>query len=133
MKNKYLIFLLLISLVFAISGCSSSSSSTTSSYNTITGNEAKTMMDESSDVIILDVRTEEEFATGHIKGAIVIPDIEITEKAEGILTDKTATILIYCHSGRRAALASADLAELGYTNIYDFGGILDWNYEVVTD
>ena len=103
------------------------------SYQTISSDDAKKMMDEDSAVIILDVRTKDEFDTGHIEGAILIPDDKIEEKAEEILTDKSAVILVYCRSGRRSALASASLAQLGYTNVYDFGGIIDWNYDVVTE
>ena len=103
------------------------------SYQTISSDEAKKMMDEDSAVIILDVRTKDEFDTGHIEGAILIPDDKIEEKAEEILTDKSAVILVYCRSGRRSALASTSLAQLGYTNVYDFGGIIDWNYDLVTE
>lgn len=71
------------------------------------------MMDKDSTITIIDVRTEEEFNTGHIDGAILIPDTDILEKAEETLTDKSGTILVYCRSGRRSALAAADLVELG--------------------
>jgi rhodanese-related sulfurtransferase len=81
--------------------------------------------------IILDVRTPEEYEEGHIEGAILIPDNEITAKAEELLSDKNATILVYCRSGRRSALAAQALSELGYNKIYDFGGIIDWPYDVV--
>ena len=91
------------------------------------------MIDKNSAITILDVRTEEEFNTGHIDGAILIPDTDILEKAEETLTDKSATILVYCRSGRRSALAAADLVELGYSNVYDFGGIIGWNYDIVTE
>jgi rhodanese-related sulfurtransferase len=91
------------------------------------------MMDASEEYILLDVRTQEEFAEGHIEGAILIPDYEIETKAEEQLTDKAATIFLYCRSGRRSALAAEALSNLGYTNIYDFGGIIDWPYEVVTE
>lgn len=80
---------------------------------------------------MLDVRSQEEFDEGHIEGAIVIPDTEIADRAETQLTDKEATILIYCRSGRRSKLAAQALADLGYTNIYEFGGIIDWPYEIV--
>ena len=103
------------------------------SYQTISSDEAKKMMDEDSAVVILDVRTKDDFDTGHIEGAILIPDDKIEEKAEEILTDKSAVILVYCRSGRRSALASASLAQLGYTNVYDFGGIIDWKYDIVTE
>jgi len=90
------------------------------------------MMD-TGDVIVLDVRTEEEFYTGHIRNAILLPDFQIKEKAEGIITDKNQTILIYCRSGRRSVTASKDLIAMGYTKVFDFGGILDWTGEIVGD
>ena len=97
-------------------------------YEQITPAEAKEIMDTEQDYIILDVRTEEEFAEGHIEGAILIPDDEITEKAESILTDKDQQILVYCRSGRRSKNAASLLVELGYTNVKEFGGIIDWPY-----
>lgn len=102
-----------------------------SNYKQITPEEAKTMMDKQEDYILLDVRSQEEFDEGHIEGAIVIPDTEITDRAEAELTDKEATILVYCRSGRRSKLAAQALADLGYTSIYEFGGIIDWPYETV--
>ena len=99
-------------------------------YMNITAQEAKTIMDTEQDYIILDTRTQEEYDEGHIPGAIVISHEEIKEKAEAILTDKNQLILVYCRSGRRSKLASEDLVELGYTNIKEFGGILDWPYEI---
>lgn len=81
--------------------------------------------------MILDVRTDEEYATGHIPGAILIPDYEIGKRAESELTDKSQWILVYCRSGRRSKNASAELASLGYTNIKEFGGINDWQYDIV--
>jgi rhodanese-related sulfurtransferase len=133
MKTRFLTIFFLTVLIFTISGCSSQKSTTTSTYQVITAVQAKEMMDENSDIIILDVRTEDEFATGHIKNAILIPDTDIAEKAESTLTDKSSTILVYCRSGRRSAIASEELSKLGYTNIYDFGGITDWEYDIVTD
>ena len=76
------------------------------------------------------MRTQEEYDEGHIPGAIVISHEEIAEKAEGVLTDKNQLILVYCRSGRRSKLAAEALVELGYTNIKEFGGIIDWPYEV---
>ena len=98
----------------------------------ITAKEAKNIMDHETAYILLDVRTEEEFNEGHIDGAILIPDYEITKKAEDILTDKNQLILVYCRSGRRSKLAADSLATMGYTNIKEFGGIIDWPYGVVT-
>jgi phage shock protein E len=99
----------------------------------ISAEKAKEVMDNSSDLIILDVRTEEEYKSGHIDGAVLIPDYEIETKAEEILEDKNTTILVYCRSGRRSALAAQVLSDLGYTLVYDFGGIIDWPYDVVTE
>ena len=102
-------------------------------YEQITPVEAKALMDSEQEYMILDVRTPEEFAEGHIEGAILIPDYEIGEKAESILTDKDQLILVYCRSGRRSKNAASELATLGYTNIKEFGGIIDWEYGTVTD
>ena len=99
-------------------------------YMNITAQEAKVLMDTEKDYIILDVRTQEEYDQGHIPGAILIPDTEIEDRAEGELTDKDQLILVYCRSGRRSKLAAQSLVELGYTNIREFGGIIDWPYEV---
>lgn len=101
-------------------------------YMQITQDEAKSLMDSEKDYIILDVRTMEEFNESHIDGAILIPDYEINEKAEEILTDKNQLIFVYCRSGRRSKLASAQLAKMGYTNVKEFGGIIDWSYGTVS-
>ena len=99
-------------------------------YVNITAEEAKQIMDGEEGYIILDVRTQEEYDQGHIPGAILIPDTEVKEKAGEVLTDKDQLILVYCRSGRRSKLAAEALVELGYTNIKEFGGIIDWPYEV---
>ena len=111
-------------------GTSTSEEVVMNTYISITGAEAKALMDSEENYIILDVRTQEEFDEGHIAGAILIPDYEIAEKAEDILTEKGQLILVYCRSGRRSKLASEILVELGYTNIKEFGGIIDWPYEI---
>ena len=99
-------------------------------YVNITAEEAKQIMDTEEGYIILDVRTQEEYDEGHIPGAIVISHEEIAEKAEEVLPDKNQLILVYCRSGRRSKIAAEALVELGYTNIKEFGGIIDWPYEV---
>ena len=99
-------------------------------YVNITAEEAKQIMDSEEGYIILDVRTQEEYDQGHVPGAILIPDTEIKDKAEEVLTDKDQRILVYCRSGRRSKIAVEALVELGYTNIKEFGGIIDWPYEV---
>ena len=98
-------------------------------YVNITAEEAKRIMDSEEGFIILDVRTREEYEQGHIPGATQISHEEIAEKAEEVLTDKDQLILVYCRSGRRSKIAAEALVELGYTNIKEFGGILDWPYE----
>ena len=98
-------------------------------YMNITAQEAKALMDTETGYIILDTRTQEEYDEGHIPGAILIPYDEISQKAEGVLTDKNQLILVYCRSGRRSKIAAEELVELGYTNIREFGGIIDWPYE----
>ena len=99
-------------------------------YMNITAEEAKQIMDTETGYIILDVRTQEEYDESHIPGAIVIPNTEIETRAEQELTDKGQLILVYCRSGRRSKQAAEMLVTLGYTNIKEFGGIIDWPYEV---
>ena len=98
-------------------------------YVNITPQQAKEIMDSQEDYMILDTRTQEEYDAEHIPGAILIPYDEILEKAETVLTDKDQLILVYCRSGRRSKLAAEDLVKLGYSNIKEFGGIIDWPYE----
>lgn len=99
-------------------------------YMNITPETAKQIMDASKDYVILDVRTQEEFDQAHIPGAILIPNDQISAEAERVLVDKNQLILVYCRSGRRSKLAAEELVKLGYTNIKEFGGIIDWPYEV---
>ena len=101
------------------------------SYEQITPAEAKEIMDERDGYVILDVRTQEEYDEAHIDGAILIPDYEIADKAESVLKDKDQLLLVYCKSGRRSKLAAEELVKLGYTNVKEFGGIIDWPYETV--
>ena len=100
-------------------------------YKQITAEEAKKIMDSGEDIVILDVREQEEYDAGHIPGAVLLPYTELEAKAEEILPDKDKQILVYCRSGRRSKIAAESLAKLGYTNIKEFGGIIDWPYEVV--
>ena len=126
---KKLIFLLLA--VILLTACGQDKENDQGAvYVNITAEEAKQIMDSEEGYIILDVRTQEEYDEGHIPGAIVISHEEIAEKAEEVLTDKDQLILVYCRSGRRSKIAAEALAELGYTNIKEFGGIIDWPYEV---
>lgn len=113
--------------------CSKTESKKENTFEQITPAEAKALMDSESDYVILDVRTEEEFNEAHIEGAVLIPDYEISTKAESILTDKEQLILVYCRSGRRSKNAAKELATLGYTNVKEFGGIIDWPYKTVSE
>ena len=99
-------------------------------YYQIPQDEAKRIMDEESDYIIVDAREQSEYDEGHIKGAIVIPYTEIEQKAEEMLPDKEQLILVYCRSGRRSKIAAQSLANMGYTNVKEFGGIIDWQYGI---
>ena len=100
-------------------------------FEQITQEEAKRIMDENGEAVILDTREQEEFDAGHIPGAILIPYTEIDNKAEEVIPDKDSLILVYCRSGRRSKIAAESLVKLGYTNVKEFGGIIDWPYETV--
>ena len=102
-------------------------------YEIISQTQAKEIMDSSENYVIVDARTSEEFSEGHIKNAINLDYEEVTQKAESLLPDKNQLILIYCRSGRRSKIAAESLCQLGYTNVKEFGGIIDWQYEVVQD
>ena len=126
--KKWILFLLAVMLM---TGCGQEKENEQEAvYLNITAEEAKEIMDSEEGYVILDVRTQEEFDQGHIPGAIQISHEEIAEKAEEVLTDKDQMILVYCRSGRRSKIAAEALVELGYTNIREFGGIIDWPYEV---
>lgn len=102
-------------------------------YISVSGDEAKKMMDSMDDYIILDVRSLEEYDDFHIENAILIPDYEIEVKAPSILLDKNKAIFVYCRSGRRSKTASKQLAKMGYTNVIEFGGVINWHYGFVTE
>ncbi len=102
-------------------------------YTHISQDEAKEMMAEDDDHIIIDVRTQEEYDSGHISGAICIPNESIIDEQPEELPDLEQIILVYCRSGRRSKEASQKLADIGYTNVYEFGGILDWTGDIVTE
>lgn len=99
-------------------------------YEIITPEKAKEIMDSGEEYILLDVREKDEYDSGHIPGALLIPYDKIEEEAQELLPDKSAQILVYCRSGRRSKIASATLSGLGYTNIKEFGGINDWKYDI---
>ena len=127
---KKLIPILLSALMFT--GCSGTSNNQSNAYRRITMGEAVAMMEQETDYIILDARRPDEFATGHIPGAINIANESIGANEIPELPDKDQLIMVYCRSGRRSKEASEKLVKLGYTNIVEFGGILDWKGEIVT-
>ena len=134
MKRKnFAAWVLLLLLTVSLAGCCSREEDTknTVSYQQITAEEAKSMMVEQPDAVILDVREQDEYDAGHIPGAVLLPVGTINEEtAASAIPEKDAVVLVYCRSGNRSKTASQALVDLGYTQIYEFGGIKDWPYEV---
>lgn len=147
--KSFILFIMVLCLAFLV-GCGGQGDKTTTEiittteseavtmnqslgYEQITGAEAKMLMDTEGDYIIIDARTTEEFDEGHIEGAILIPEYEIGNRAENELPRKDQLILVYCRSGRRSKIAAETLVDLGYTNVKEFGGIIDWEYDIVTE
>ena len=127
MNKRLVLAITLIGLIFvALTGCTSED---TPSYQQISAETAKQMMDEQPNAIILDVRTKAEYEDKHIPGALLLPNEEIGTEDIAALPDKEQVILVYCRSGNRSKQAAAKLAALGYKNIYEFGGINSWPYE----
>jgi phage shock protein E len=133
----FIVTLLLISLM---TGCSKDTvesndgqpiKSSQPSFRNIAPEEAKKRLDSEKEIILLDVRTKEEYDSGNIKGSILIPVDALKNQAEKTLGDKNAPIFVYCRSGNRSATAASILVDLGYTNVYNLGGIIDWPYEIV--
>lgn len=137
MKRKIIICFILTAITL-LTSCAAKSvgiipssetpGSASEAYHKITSEEAKNMM-ESGGVTVVDVRRPEEYAEKHIPGAILVSNETIAEKSDEMLPDKDAVLLIYCRTGVRSKQASDKLIKLGYRNIYDFGGIVDWQYE----
>ena len=138
--KKLFEFLFASFLFLSFSGCAASASPAEQTpspklaeYHKISASDAKARLDSGDELILLDVRTKEEFDTGHIAGAVLLPNETIVDTPPEVLPDLDAEILIYCRSGNRSAQATNKLVAMGYTNVYDFGGIIDWPYEVVTE
>lgn len=133
MKRGWLPCLLLL-LLLVLSGCAGSGENDAAAdlgYTRIGAQQAKEIMDQAPDAVVLDVREAEEYAGGHIPGAVLLPVGTISEEtAAQAIPTKDTTVLVYCRSGNWSQTASAALAQLGYTQVYEFGGIQDWPYEV---
>ena len=128
------ILLILLLPVLLLTGCAATSNPTkANTYRQITMTEAIKMMETEENYAILDVRTEQEFAAGHIPGAILVPNETIGMQDIPHLTDKDQLIMVYCRSGNRSKQASDKLVRLGYTNIVEIGGINSLPGEIVTD
>lgn len=135
MKNskiqRYIVIVLV--MLVALSGCGNQVATETTEqvmgYRSISQDEAKRMMEQDGSFIIVDVRREDEYAEGHIPGAILIPNESINQEPPKELPEKDQVILVYCRSGRRSKEASQKLADMGYTHVYEFGGIIDWTGE----
>ena len=127
--RKYIIILVSIIMIMGLTGCEKQNMS----YTQISMEEAVAMMEQEKDYIILDVRTVEEFAEKHIPDAINIPNETIGTEEISELPDKNQLILVYCRSGNRSKQAAEKLAALGYTNIYEFGGINEWTGDTVSE
>ena len=137
MKKKLLALCLLAGV---LAGCAGSPGDTpgtgdgagTGKYTVISAQKAKQMMDQADSFVLVDVRTEAEYRAQRIPGAILIPDTQIVAQAPSQLPDKSALIFVYCRSGVRAKASATSLATLGYSNVYDMGGILNWPYDTVS-
>lgn len=124
---KRFLALLFALCLLVLAGCGQQ---TDAAYRQISQEEAKEMMD-AGDAVVLDVREQSEYDEGHIPGAVLLPVGSIDEDtAAAVIPEKSATVLVYCRSGNRSKTAAAALAELGYTDVYEFGGINTWPYEI---
>ena len=133
MKMTYLLLVMLAALLFVLTGCAfARKAENKAKYTRISQEEAKEMMARDDGHVVLDVRRQDEYDSGHIPGAILIPNESIGTDSPEKLPDKEQIILIYCRSGRRSKEAAEKLAKMGYTNVYEFGGIITWTGETVT-
>lgn len=132
MKNLSRIILPAL-MILSMIPASAQKKETTMAYEQISQKEAKSLMDNNKNIVILDVRTKKEFDEGHIKGAINIPVETIGSIPPAQLRDKKQMILVYCRSGRRSKMAAQKLGTIGYENVLEFGGIMDWGYGTVKD
>lgn len=133
--KKILVMILLLLYSLLAVGCASQAPAENSSkqkngeYHKITAQEAKSRIENNPSVVIVDVRTKEEYQENHIDKALLLPLQQLTQQANTILPNKNTEILVYCRSGNRSRQAAEKLIEMGYTAVYDFGGIQDWPYK----
>ena len=138
--RQILLFAALAASLTLLSGCALSRAKADTAedmtdkaaYQKISAEEAYEMM-ASQEIVVVDVRTREEYESGHIENAVLVPNESIGSEMPETLPDKDATLLIYCRSGRRSKDAAEKLLSLGYQNVYDFGGVIDWPYELVKE
>ena len=138
--RQILLFAALAASLALLSGCTLSKTKKDTpedmtgkaAYHKISAEEAYEMM-VSQEVVVVDVRTREEYDSGHIENAVLVPNEGIGSEMPEALPDKEATLLVSCRSGRRSKDAAQKLLELGYQSVYDFGGVIDWPYELVKE
>ena len=138
--RQILLFAALTASLALLSGCALSKAKADTAedmpgkvaYHKISAEEAHEMM-TSQEVVVVDVRSREEYESGHIENAVLVPNESIGGEMPEALPDKEATLLIYCRSGRRSKDAAQKLLALGYQSVYDFGGVIDWPYELVKE
>lgn len=134
MKNRILVLIFVAAFSFLnLVGCSQVQTEKQATYQTISTETAKKRLDSEKGIILLDVRTLAENREKRIPGSLLIPVDEIKKQAADKLKDKNAAIFVYCRSGNRSAIASQELANMGYTNVFDLGGINNWSYETESD
>ena len=134
-KNTILFF---AAILFLLTGCASrdqvmDGDGMLNSYKQISQEQAKEMMEKDDGHVVVDVRRQDEYDAGHIPGAILIPNESINKDQPEELPDLNQIILVYCRSGNRSKQAAQKLFDMGYRNIYEFGGITDWTGEIVTE
>ena len=135
MKRIFLFCLAIVAVMMFACGCGGANSAPAEqrAYRQVSSDEARNMMDKESGYIIVDVRTQGEYAEGHIPKAICIPNETIDKEPPSLLPDNEQEIFVYCRSGRRSKEAAQKLADMGYKNIVEFGGIIDWHGEVTNE
>jgi rhodanese-related sulfurtransferase len=132
LNNRTITIAMVLLVLLVLFGHCANSGQSEAIERRISSAEAKKIMDDSANVIILDVRTEEEYRAKHIENAVLLPVGEIKERAHIVIPDKNALILVHCRRGGRSKAATDTLISMGYTNVYDFGGIETWGYGTVS-